>query len=133
VLGLGPLRGQLNALVRFAQGLRLVGRPSSWRWIGCPLVVNGQPALEARRRDAEVVRNLGHGRVGIAEDPNHVLAERPRETPSAWCTSFHHRHTPTQILCDLSVQRSPAPLLRKGVPFLAGSPVPFSDEVAAAV
>ena len=39
------------------------------------LVVDGEPALEARRRDAEVLRDLGHGRVGVAEDPDHVLAE----------------------------------------------------------
>src|SRR5690606_9169965 len=77
---------------------------------GRVLLVDRQPALQARRRDTEVLGDLGHRGIGLPVDPDHVLAkllgERLRHDAHPSSADTHRRRSDITYPCSSPFGRS---------------------------
>src|SRR5690606_11470642 len=95
---------QLDPLVRLPQRVGLATRLWRARRPGRVLLVERQPALQARQRDTEVLGDLGHRGIGLPVDPDHVLAkllgERLRHDAHPSSADTHRRRSEVTYPCS---------------------------------
>src|SRR5690606_20072304 len=113
---------QLDPLARLPQRVGLATRLWRARRPGRVLLVDRQPALQARRRDTEVLGDLGHRGIGLPVDPDHVLAkllgERLRHDAHPSSADTHRRRSDVTYPCSSPVRQNPylGPRRRNGPP-----------------
>src|SRR5690606_23277264 len=95
---------QLDPLVRLPQRVGLATRLWRARRPGRVLLVDRQPALQTRRRDTEVLGDLGHRGIGLPVDPDHILAkllgERLRHDAHPSSADTHRRRSDVTYPCS---------------------------------